>query len=112
MVTKRKGITLTVIGLVLVISVVVGGFVHTMTTPRIMSDSELKINGAYLFDKPRAFDAIRFTDHNSQPFTQQRFEDKWSLVFFWFYLLPGCLPNHLVIVKPVLPTIAGRGICR
>jgi len=54
----KRGVALTVIAVLCFITLVIGGFVHKMTTPRVMSDSDLKINGAYLFEKPRAFDQI------------------------------------------------------
>jgi protein SCO1/2 len=107
MATKGRGIALTVIGVLLVIAVVVGGFVHTMTKPRIMTDSELKINGAYLFDKPRAFDAINFIDHNNEAFTQQRFEGKWSLVFFGFTYCPDVCPTTLSLLNQFYKHLEG-----
>ena len=51
--SQSRNIKLTVGGLLLVIAVIVGGFVHRVSMPRVMTESEMKINGLYMFDTPR-----------------------------------------------------------
>lgn len=95
----KRGVALTVIAVLCFITLVIGGFVHKMTTPRVMSDNDLKINGAYLFEKPRAFDDINFIDHQKNAFTQQRFQGKWTLVFFGFTYCPDVCPTTLAVLN-------------
>ena len=33
--------------------VIVAGFVHRISLPRVMTDAEMKANGAYMFETPR-----------------------------------------------------------
>jgi protein SCO1/2 len=107
MTKSNRDIALTVAGVLLLISIVVAAFVNKMTSPRVMSDSELKLNGAYLFENPRAFDEIAFVDHNGQDFSQQSFQGKWSLVFFGFTSCPDVCPTTLAQLRQFYQRLEG-----
>ena len=96
---QKRGIYKTVAGVVGFIAVVMVMFIHGINKPRVMSDSELKNNGLYLFDKARSFKPFSLTDHNGTTFDQQRFLGKWSLVFFGFTYCPDICPTTLALLN-------------
>ncbi|MDY0005318.1 MAG: SCO family protein, partial [Spongiibacteraceae bacterium] len=96
---QRRGILATVIGVVIFVCVVVGGFVYTMTAPRAMSDAELKANGAYLFEAARDIGDFRLLNANGQPFVPADLQGHWSLVFFGFTHCPDICPTTLALLK-------------
>ena len=50
---QKRGVAITVAALLVLIAVIVGGFVHKINQPRVLTPSELQINRTYLFDQPR-----------------------------------------------------------
>lgn len=93
---RRRGIWLTVVLLVLAIVVIVGGFVYTMTKPRLMSEAALRANDVFLFERARDFGEFALTDDEGQPFTPAALAGKWSLLFFGFTYCPDVCPTTLV----------------
>ena len=55
---QNNGIVLTVAAILAFIALIVVMFIHGLNKPRIMTTSDLRNNGAFLFDKPRAFKAF------------------------------------------------------
>lgn len=49
----------------------------------------------------RPLAGIRLTDHNGQPFTEERFKGKWSFLFFGFTHCPDVCPTTLLVLKAV-----------
>ncbi len=92
---QARPIWLTIAAALVFIALVLTAFVHSMTAPRLMSDSELKLNGAYRFQQPRRFDAIALIDQHGQPFTERQLQGKWSLVFFGYSSCPDICPTTL-----------------
>ena len=94
--TQSRNITLTVVGLLAVITLIVAGFVYRISLPRVMTASEMKINGLYLFDTPRDIGELDLdlVDHHGEPFTRERLKGEWSLVFFGFSYCPDICPYH------------------
>ena len=82
--SQSRNIKLTVVGLLVFIALVVAGFVHRISLPRVMTEAEMKINGLYLLDTPRSIGEFELVDHLGVPFPPARFKGKWSLVFFGF----------------------------
>jgi protein SCO1/2 len=102
-----RNIRLTVIGLLIFIGIVVAGFVNKVSQPRVMTDSELKINGAYMFETPRALPPFELTDHHGQPFDKQRLEGKWTLVFFGFTHCPDICPTTMSLLSQFMEKLDG-----
>lgn len=93
--SRKRGIALTVGACVVFVVLVVLSFVHKMTSPRIMNESELKTNGAYMFEHPRSLSDIQLVDDEGQVFTLAQLEGKWSLLFFGFTFCPDVCPTTL-----------------
>ena len=97
--SRQRGIALTVTGCVAFIVIVVLSFVNKITSPRVMSESELKVNGAYIFDKPRELSEIKLIDDQGRPFTLAQLKGKWSLVFFGFTFCPDVCPTTMTTLR-------------
>ena len=97
-VNRDRNIKLTVVGLLIFIAIIVAGFVNKISQPRVMTDSELKLNGAFMFDTPRALPAFELTDHRGEAFTVGRLKDQWTLVFFGFTYCPDICPTTMAFL--------------
>lgn len=96
---RKRGVLLTVVFALVFIAGVLGMFVHGLTRPHVLSQAELKANGVFLYDKPRAFKEFALTDYQSQPFTPAFFQDKWTLVFFGFTFCPDICPTTMALLN-------------
>jgi protein SCO1/2 len=105
--SQSRNIKLTVIALLVLITVIVAGFVHRISLPRVMTESEMKINGLYLLDTPRSLGDFALIDHHGAPFTPQRFKDKWSLVFFGFTYCPDVCPTTMAFLNEFMASLEG-----
>jgi protein SCO1/2 len=105
--TRNRGITLTVVGVVVFMLVVVAGFVHRIGQPRLMSDGELQANGLYLMDPPREFGDFALIDHRGAPFTPDAFKGRWTLVFFGFTNCPDVCPTTMAFLSQFIDELEG-----
>jgi len=96
---QKRGIYMTVGVVVILVCLFVGFFVYGLSKPKILSDSELKTNGTFLFKNPRSFKAFTLLDYNNQPFTSANLQGKWSLVFFGFTYCPDVCPTTLALLN-------------
>ena len=97
--TSRKSIYLTVAGTLLLVLLSVAMFVHKLTAPRVMSNAELQLNGAYVFDKPRIIEPLQLLDQDGKPFTLENLQQRWSLVFFGYTYCPDICPTTMADLK-------------
>ncbi len=95
----RRGIRRTVIGMLVLVGFVVASFVYKIEQPRVLRASELKLNGAYVFDEPRVLKPFNLADHHGQPFTVESFQGAWSLVFFGFTHCPDVCPTTMSLLN-------------
>lgn len=95
----QKGIRRTVIGMLLLVGFVVLSFLYKIDQPRVLRTSELKLNGAYVFDKPRVLKPFNLVDHHGESFTAASFAGSWSLVFFGFTHCPDICPTTMALLN-------------
>jgi protein SCO1/2 len=107
---QSRGIKLTLLAIGLFIVVIVGGFVYRIQQPRVMTPTEMKVNGLYLFETPRNFGDIQLVDHHGQPFTRERFEGQWSLVFFGFSYCPDICPTTMAFLDRFVTDLEGTEV--
>jgi len=100
-------VRITVTLLVLFIAVIVAGFIHRINQPRILTASEMKINGLYLLETPRNFGTINLIDHHGAPFTNDRLKGRWTLVFFGFTYCPDVCPTTMSFLNEFVHQLAG-----
>jgi len=106
-VEQSRGIRLTVVGILVFILFIVGGFVYRIQQPRVMTGAEMKVNGLYLLETPRNFGDLQLTDHRGKAFTRERFEGKWSLVFFGFTYCPDVCPTTMAFLNEFMGQLEG-----
>ena len=105
--SQSRNIKLTVFGLLVIITVIVAGFVHRVSMPRVMTASEMKINGLYLLQTPRDIGEFSLVDHHGEPFNPERFKGRWSLVFFGFTFCPDICPTTLTFLNQFMASLEG-----
>ena len=105
--SQSRGIKLTLLVIGLFIFVIVAGFVYRVQQPRVMTATEMKINGLYLLETPRNFGEIALIDHRGEPFDKARFTGRWSLVFFGFTYCPDICPTTMSFLNQLMGELAG-----
>ena len=96
---QRRGIRLTVLGIAVFILVVMSLFINKITTPRILSAAELRVNGTVVFEQPRIFKDFQLVSHQGDDFGLAQLKGKWSLVFFGFTSCPDVCPATLSVLR-------------
>jgi protein SCO1/2 len=64
-----------------------------------MSEQDLQLHGAYVFDKPRIIKPFQLVDEQGNDFTLDKLEGKWSLLFFGYTYCPDICPTTLADLK-------------
>ena len=96
---QQSRIRITIVLLLGFIMLVVYGFSWRMSQPVIMSDAELRINGAVVLDKPRIFSDFELVDHRGETFNISRMQDIWTIIFFGFTHCPDICPTTLAMLN-------------
>lgn len=104
-VQQRRNIRRTVGFLLAFICVVIGLFLHKFLSPRVLSPQELAVNGAIVFDKPRIIPAFELVDQRGAPFTLERLQGKWTVMFFGFTTCPDICPTTLATLSQWYKTL-------
>ncbi|MEM0955591.1 MAG: SCO family protein [Pseudomonadota bacterium] len=99
---QQRNIRFTVIGLLSVIAVIVGGFVYQIKKPRVLSQAEMRNNGAIMFETPRALPEFSLQNHRGQPVSAATFQGQWTLVFFGFTHCPDICPTTMAFLSRLL----------
>jgi protein SCO1/2 len=104
---QSRGIKLTVLALAAFITIIVAGFVYRIQQPRILTVSEMQVNGLYLHKIPRNFGDISLVDHRGQVFDNDRLLGKWTLVFFGFTYCPDICPTTMGFLNELMGQLEG-----
>jgi len=107
---QSRGIKVTILVIAAFMTVVVAGFVHRIQQPRVMTDTEMKINGLYILDTPRNIGELQLIDHHGQAFTRERLQGKWTLVFFGFTYCPDICPTTLAFLNEFVGQLEGTEV--
>ena len=105
---QRLGVRNTVIIILIFIVLVVWGFVWRINQPVIMSNEELRINGAVVLNTPRIFSDFELVDHRGEVFNQEHLQDVWTIVFFGFTHCPDICPTTLAILNDTYSKLKDR----
>ena len=107
---QARGVRLTVALVVAFMIVIVTGFVYRIQQPRVMTTTEMKANGLFVFETPRALGEFELTDHHGQPFTQDSLRGGWTLVFFGFTYCPDICPTTMAFLNQLLGELEGTEV--
>jgi protein SCO1/2 len=107
---QSRGVKLTVALVLAFIVVIVAGFVHRIGLPRVMSQAEMKANGLYVFDTPRAIGDFSLLDHRGQPVGPDSFKGHWSLLFFGFTHCPDICPTTMSFLNRFVGELEGTEV--
>jgi len=105
--SQSRNIKLTIAGLLVFIAVIVAGFVHRISLPRVMTASEMSANGLYLLETPRNMGEFELIDHYGKPFNRSRLEGQWTLMFFGFTHCPDVCPTTMTFLDTFLASLEG-----
>ena len=107
---QSRNIKITVAAILVFITVIVGGFVYRIQQPRVMTATEMKVNGLYLLETPRNFGEINLVDHHGEAFTRDRLEGGWTLVFFGFTHCPDICPTTMAFLDKFMGELEGTEV--
>ncbi len=105
--TQARNIKITVAAILVLITIIVAGFVNRVQQPRVMTFAEMKINGLYLLQTPRNFGEVKLIDHHGEPFTRERLEGHWTMVFFGFTHCPDICPTTMAFMDKFMAELEG-----
>ncbi|QFT53011.1 SCO family protein [Microbulbifer sp. THAF38] len=92
---QKRGVRITIAVLLMFIVAVLVGFVHKLSQPRIISDSELRLNGAVKLQRARILDNFKLIKDSGDRFETSSLKGQWTLVFFGFSHCPDVCPTTL-----------------
>lgn len=96
---QRRGIYITIAFALIFIVGMLGMFIHGLTRHRVLSDSQLRAKGIYVFDKPHSIKPFKLVDYNKQPFTPADFLGKWTLAYFGYTYCPDLCPTTMALLN-------------
>lgn len=92
---SQRGIRITLLCVMVFVALILAGFIHKISQPRILNVHELRENGAVLLDTPRKFSDFELLDHRGQAFGADNLTGKWTLLFFGFTHCPDICPTTM-----------------
>lgn len=96
---QKRGIFLTVAVMVLFMLAVLAGFLHKLGQPRVITDAELRANGAIKLERPRILDEFELLADSGKSFSTSELAGRWTLVFFGFTHCPDVCPTTLATLN-------------
>lgn len=103
---SQKGIIKTVIGLLVIISVVLALTVNKYVNMEPTLDSEkLLSQGVRVLNSARGLDAFELDSDQEKGFTNKNLQGSWSLVFFGFTHCPDVCPTGLAFLNRLVKTL-------
>tara|TARA_B100000963_G_scaffold211174_1_gene184037 strand:- start:4078 stop:4710 length:633 start_codon:yes stop_codon:yes gene_type:complete len=103
--TIKKNIIIILIFIFTVLSL----FINKLTTPRVLSNNELLINGLFLFENPKKISNFSFFSENNIEFTKLNLMNKWTLMYFGFTNCPDECPTTMYQMSKLIKALKEKG---
>ena len=88
----------------LFIIIVMSLFISKLTTPRVLNNNELLVNGLFLFEKPKQISDFEFFSSDSS-FTKSDLIGKWTLMYFGFSRCPDECPTTMYQLSKLIKVL-------
>jgi protein SCO1/2 len=89
----------------LFIIIVMSLFISKLTTPRVLNNNELLVNGLFLFEKPKQISDFEFFSSNNSSFTKSDLIGKWTLMYFGFSRCPDECPTTMYQLSKLIKVL-------
>lgn len=96
---QQVGIRNTLILLCGIIALMLGLFVSTVLSPKVLSENELKVLGYFGFADARDIDDFQLLNHQGESVSVAQLKGQWSLVFFGFSYCPDICPTTMAVLN-------------
>ena len=80
-------------------------FVNKLTSPRVLSENELLINGLFLFETPKQISDFSFFSENNVEFNKDDLIGKWTLMYFGFTRCPDECPTSMYQISKLVKVL-------
>ena len=80
-------------------------FINKLTTPRVLSNNELLINGLFLFETPKEISDFSFFTANEGTFNKSDLIGKWTLMYFGFTRCPDECPTTMYQMSKLIKVL-------
>ena len=89
--TIRRNILIIIVFIIIVLTL----FINKLTSPRVLSNNELLINGLFLFEAPKQISDFKFVSARNNEFQKSDLMGKWTLMYFGFTRCPDECPTTM-----------------
>ena len=104
---QKRRITLTIAALVAFMIVVVLMLINRISQPTLLSEGQLRANGAWMYNPPRKVEEFTLRDHHDKEFTKRNLEGKWTLLFVGYTSCPDVCPTTLATLAKLKKELVG-----
>ena len=80
-------------------------FINKLTTPRVLSNNELLINGLFLFETPKQISDFSFFTADEGKFNKSDLIGKWTLMYFGFTRCPDECPTTMYQMSKLIKVL-------
>lgn len=105
--TQQRRIALTIGALVAFMVIVVLMLINRIGQPTLLSEGQMRANGAWMYKPPRNINAFTLRDHTGAAFTHADLEGKWTLLFVGYTSCPDVCPTTMAMLAKLKKELAG-----